>query len=562
MKKAALIFCLAVFLPSLGLGWLACQSWQSQKIVLERQQTLIFQNACSAAARDLTDLIAARQHEFARWIDGLLANELPQALARGFDETATQSWPLAEIGFAVTVDGHILSPSLLARPQAREFRIENDQFLSNHESVEIFWPKTKFSSDPDASKEGTKGKSSAASKEPQPAEAEFRRLVGDSSEGTLARFLQNRLKFWFWHKPTAAPQYIFGIQLQLPKLAADFEQALRVAPILAPDVGLALLDEAGRPVAFSKPPFKANWAQPMISVPVGEALPHWEVAAFPLNPDRISRAARSLNLTLGLLTGLFLLAIAAGGTLVVLDIRRQVTLARKKTDFVSNVSHELKTPLTSIRMFSELLAEGRIHDPAKQAAYFKIITSEVARLSRLINNVLDFARLERGEKKYQFEKLDLVSLARETVERHRPQLEAGGFRILIQAPRHPCWIRGDPDALAQILLNLLSNAEKYSGEGREIQVEVSAPCGSKCELRVLDRGIGVPRGQEEMIFEQFYRAHDSLSSGIPGSGLGLTLARRLARAHGGDIRCGPRDGGGTVFIVELLAAIEPLTASA
>ena len=106
------------------------------------------------------------------------------------------------------------------------------------------------------------------------------------------------------------------------------------------------------------------------------------------------------------------------------DLSRQLTLARQKTDFVSNVSHELKTPLTSIRMFSELLAEGRVTDGAKQRAYFCIITAETARLTRLINNVLDFARIERGEKKYNFQKCDVAAVARETAETYRPHLEA------------------------------------------------------------------------------------------------------------------------------------------
>src|SRR6185295_6164491 len=110
------------------------------------------------------------------------------------------------------------------------------------------------------------------------------------------------------------------------------------------------------------------------------------------------------------------LAIAVGGWLIVIDLRRQLTLARQKTDFVSNVSHELKTPLTSIRMFSEMLAEDRVQDVERRRQFLHIITAETARLTRLINNVLDFARLERGEKKYQFQPLDLAALARETCD--------------------------------------------------------------------------------------------------------------------------------------------------
>src|SRR5262249_11788656 len=156
----------------------------------------------------------------------------------------------------------------------------------------------------------------------------------------------------------------------------------------------------------------------------------------------------------------------------VTDLRRQLTLARQKTDFVSNVSHELKTPLTSIRMFSELIAEGRVTDPARQRAYLGIITAEAARLSRLINNVLDFARLERGEKKYHFQKCDVGALARETAETFRPHFEANGFAFECELPESPVLVSGDRDALAQIIVNLLSNAEKYSDDKKEIGLRV------------------------------------------------------------------------------------------
>jgi signal transduction histidine kinase len=254
-----------------------------------------------------------------------------------------------------------------------------------------------------------------------------------------------------------------------------------------------------------------------------------------------------------LLVALLLVAIAVGSWLIVSDLQRQLALARKKTDFVSNVSHELKTPLTSIRMFSEMLAENRVHDDAKRRHFLGIITAETARLTRLINNVLDFARMERGEKKYQFARCDLTGLVRETVESYRPQLEAGGFTLHVRLPSQPIEVRGDRDALAQVLVNLLSNAEKYSGERKEIEVEVECE-GDAVYVKVLDRGTGVPSGSEQRIFEQFYRAHDSLASGIQGSGLGLTLARQIARGHGGDVTYAARDGGGSCFLLQLPAA--------
>jgi signal transduction histidine kinase len=204
-------------------------------------------------------------------------------------------------------------------------------------------------------------------------------------------------------------------------------------------------------------------------------------------------------------------------------------------------------------MFSELLAEGRVSDAAKQRSYLGIITAETARLTRLINNVLDFARLERGEKKYNFQNCDFVAVARETAETFRPNLEANGFHFECELPDKPLFVNGDRDALAQVVVNLLSNAEKYSDSHKEVSLRVvqqSTPL-PYVGLQILDRGLGVPSGCGEKIFEQFYRAHDSLSSGIQGSGLGLSLARQIARAHGGDVVYEHREGGGSCFALRL-----------
>ena len=458
------------------------------------------------------------------------------------------------------------------------------------------------------------------------AEAEFRQLMGDATEGTLARFIDNKLKLMFWYRPPRDPDLVFGVQLQLPRLIAEIRPVVRATSPLYSEVCVALLDDTARPVTVSHDGFQpASWKRPFVATEIGEALPHWEMAVYPLNPAQLSQSARTLALTIGLQVAVLLLAIGVGGWLIVADLRRHLALARQKTDFVSNVSHELKTPLTSIRLFSELLAEGRVTDPAKQRSYLQVITAEAARLTRLINNVLDFARLERGEKKYTFTRCDLGAVVSETVATYRPHLEQAGFKLELDLPpaaapaaatpeplesgstpapgvpehaprsapatplanlpmtnrvgrppvfregaenstRGGCaphshsdlWVNADRDALAQVLVNLLSNAEKYSAERKEIRVELRAFTQPQpaCEVRVLDRGLGVPPGTEARIFEQFYRAHDSLSSGIQGSGLGLTLARQIARAHGGEITYEPRAGGGSCFTLRLPAAVE------
>ena len=237
-------------------------------------------------------------------------------------------------------------------------------------------------------------------------------------------------------------------------------------------------------------------------------------------------------------------------------------LARQKTDFVSNVSHELKTPLTSIRMFSELLKNVETVDDSKRVEYAGIIDNETGRLTRLINQLLDFSRLERGGKRYDFEELDVAILTRETVENYRHQLEADGVKLTFLDRRegNVSLANGDRDALSQIVLNLLSNAEKYGGSSPEIDVEVELVAESGrdennlIEIRVKDRGEGISRRESTRIFKKFYRVDDSLASGIEGSGLGLSLARQLARAHGGDLEYRNRKNGGSCFVLSLPAS--------
>lgn len=385
-------------------------------------------------------------------------------------------------------------------------------------------------------------------------EAEFCQLIGEANEGTLARFVENKLNVWFWCRYPRNGQLVFGAQLALRELGHELSSLVeQMEPALRGDICVALLDDAAKPVALSHPGFHANWKRPFVATEIGEALPHWEMAVYLLDPAKLTRSARTLKLTLGVLIGFLVLAIGIGSWLIVTDLNRQLTLARQKTDFVSNVSHELKTPLTSIRMFSELLAEGRITDAGKQRSYLGIITAETARLTRLINNVLDFARLERGEKKYNFQPCDLVGVVRETAETYRPHLETNGFKFECQLPETTLMVNGDRDALAQVIVNLLSNAEKYSDVRKEIVLQIGQQSDPLpyAEVKVLDRGLGVPNGCEGKIFEQFYRAHDSLSSGIQGSGLGLTLARQIARAHGGEVVYQAREGGGSCFVLRL-----------
>ena len=253
------------------------------------------------------------------------------------------------------------------------------------------------------------------------------------------------------------------------------------------------------------------------------------------------------------LLALVLLSLAGGGLALLRAARRERLDALRKTDFVDNVSHELKTPLSGIRLSAELLAEGRLPDGPRRDKAVRSILAESDRLDRLVSNLLDFGRLERGRRRFDLQRVDLAAL----LENMQVEAAAGGFDL--QPGERGLAALADPDALRRILSNLLDNAAKYApGAPPEVSVRaVGVPRGAgngAVELVVADRGPGVPPGLEEKVFERFFRADDSLARRANGSGIGLSLARGLARGMGGDLTCRPRPGGGAEFVLVLPSA--------
>lgn len=603
MKKVALVFVLAVFVPSLVLAWLAVRSLRDQQFVLERQRALLYQNIADSLAKDVTGFLSERQREFAAQVENYLNTKKPQSVSADFDQFIRQQWPLAEVGFGVSLHQGLACPSPDAGTIAKVFCADNGDFLANRQVAEVYWNTLNGNLATANSASGRNtgtlnsdvgnnyGSNAFQAKQQNrkvvvadnqaavlgqqlslpnqqaqvfqniskvaPADAEFRLLIGDATDGMLARFVQNKLRLLFWHRQQPTSDPIYGAQVDLVRLQSQLNALVVIEPALRDEICVALLDDNAKPRCLTDTGFQTDWKRPFVAAEVGEALPHWELAVYLRNPARLSEVARTTATTLGLLIAVLVFAIAVGSWLIVRDLKRQLTLARQKTDFVSNVSHELKTPLTSIRMFSELLAENRVTEPEKQRSYLNIITAETARLTRLINNVLDFARLERGEKDYSLAACDLAALTRETVETFRPHLESAGFRFETVLPNQSISVQADRDAMSQVIVNLLSNAEKYSNSSKEIRLELERQ-PARIELRVLDRGPGVPRGCEEKIFEKFYRANASLTNNVPGSGLGLTLARQIAQAHGGDVTYSVREGGGSCFTLHLPLTAQPI----
>jgi signal transduction histidine kinase len=248
--------------------------------------------------------------------------------------------------------------------------------------------------------------------------------------------------------------------------------------------------------------------------------------------------------------GALCLFMIGGILLTYRNISREMKLARLKSDFVANVSHELRTPLALIRLYAETLELGRLTSKEKYHEYFRIIREESERLTALINNILDFSRIEAGRKEYEFKETNLAELVRATLDSYRFQIEQNGFAFEenISADLPPVTV--DREAIARSLLNLVNNALKYSKDQKYIGVSLYRTNGS-VNLEVRDCGIGIAPAEQEKIFEKFYRCGDPLVHNIKGSGLGLSLVRHIARAHGGDVKVESSPDRGSKFTIAL-----------
>ena len=251
-----------------------------------------------------------------------------------------------------------------------------------------------------------------------------------------------------------------------------------------------------------------------------------------------------------LILGGLSLFLAGGIWLTYRNVAREMALAKLKSDFVSNVSHELRTPLSLIRLFAETLEMGRLKSQDKYQEYFRIIRKESERLTALINNILDFSRIEAGKKEYNFRETNLAELVRNTLESYRYQIEEKGFEFQQNIADDLPPLRLDREAIARSLLNLVNNALKYSQGDKFLGINVYRSNGV-VKLEVIDRGIGIPRSEQQKIFEKFYRASDPLVHNTKGSGLGLSLVRHIVQAHGGQVSVESTPGQGSKFTIAL-----------
>ncbi len=331
---------------------------------------------------------------------------------------------------------------------------------------------------------------------------------------------------------------------------------------------IVILDEVARSIvggpAIQRPgPF-------LYEESFGKTLYAWRVQITPLNVDELRAQAETERLLGVLLIPVSTVIIAVGLGVVWLAMRAERRASQLKSDFIANVSHELKTPLSLIRMFAELLATGKHKGEGAGREYAGIITRESDRLAHLIDNVLDFARLERGKASYNFAEGRMQEVVERALEVCRFRLEKEKIRLRVEIAEDLPLVRMDEDAMTLVLLNLVDNAAKYGGsdtgaEGDggdatgdaaaagEVWVKLSRVPGGVA-LSVRDHGSGISAEDQKRIFERFYRADTARVRNVRGSGIGLSLVKHIAESHGGRVEVESASGQGSTFTVFVPAA--------
>jgi len=253
-----------------------------------------------------------------------------------------------------------------------------------------------------------------------------------------------------------------------------------------------------------------------------------------------------------LLAGLALAAVLVitTGYALARSLSRELDVARLKSEFVAAVSHEFRTPLATLRQLNENLADGRVSTDERRSAYYQAQVRATNRLSRLVERLLDFGRMEAGAVRYQFEPVNLGRLARDVVEEFEHVAVTSGHEIIVTSDPALPEVHADPDALGQALWNLLDNAIKYSPGRKAVWLEAVLE-GEFAAIRVRDEGLGIARGEQNQLFRKFFRGSAARNTHVKGTGIGLAMVDHIVRAHRGRVRVESEPGRGSTFTILL-----------
>jgi signal transduction histidine kinase len=384
-------------------------------------------------------------------------------------------------------------------------------------------------------------------------------IVSELSQGTHSELQvhnislkenNSTLQLGFFKLPEASrnPELLaLGYQFRNDYILSDLFPEILASVELGRDVFVAILN--GKDSLLYQ-----QHEQPVSGYLVAEnfsqPFPDWKVALFDPDGKSIEQlTGKERQLYLMLFMGIILVMVI-GIILMVRTVIHESEISRLKSEFVSSVSHELKTPLSLIRMFGETLDSGIVTDEKDRRKFYGIIRKESERLTHLINNVLDFSRIDAGVKEYNFREADLVEVVRNSLEAYKFQTSDSGIKIESELPDESIILKIDKEAIPQVLLNLLNNAVKYSEEEKYIKVRVSKDSTSAL-ISVTDHGVGISKEEQRKIFDKFYRVSTDKTKETPGTGLGLTLSRHIVDAHHGTIEVESEVGKGSRFTVRI-----------
>jgi len=314
---------------------------------------------------------------------------------------------------------------------------------------------------------------------------------------------------------------------------------------------MKILDKKGRAVggagrSFTSGEQKRQLANPILSRPIKD-LPY-TIAVYERHPQllkKLEERKKGLYLYIVLISA-SALAILCGGAFTLWALSREWRLTELKSQFVSHLSHDLRRPLTSIRMFSEMLKDDRVPSEEKKLHYYDVITQESERLTHLANNILDFSRITRGRKEYNFKPANIKDIVSESIGRFERYMLQEPRRIIFNSNGDFPLINMDAGSISQAMINLLLNAAKYSPSESEIIVNLFKD-KNDIVTEIIDKGIGIPKKEQNKVFRRFYRTSQKEISEKEGSGLGLTLVKYTAEAHRGRVKLESEEGKGSKF---------------
>jgi signal transduction histidine kinase len=323
-------------------------------------------------------------------------------------------------------------------------------------------------------------------------------------------------------------------------------------------LGAIDLGHDGTAVVHAADAVGATRPVPLAEAPLFESISGWRVALVDAHGRSVGQLVVRERWTYGSLIVGMLTVMIVGLVVVVRAAARATELSRMRSEFVANVSHELKTPLALIRMFGETLESGIVSDDRKRQEFYGVIRRESERLTHLINNVLDIGRIDADTKRYAIARGNLVETVREAVDAYRPLFGRLGFRVETAFPDAPIELPLDREAIVQALVNLFQNVIKYSDDHPFVGVSVVADA-EWARVSVTDHGVGIPANQIPRIFEPYYRVAAGASPGPPGSGLGLSIVKHAMAAHGGrvDVASTPGRGSSFTLVLPMMAAHTP-----